>query len=117
MVSSFREEGEIRTVLTMPIRPENKHRYPSSWKEVVKRIKERADNKCEWCGAENHAPHPVTGAKVILTIAHLDHTPENCNDENLKALCQQCHNSYDTKERARGIRLRRMRAMNIEFLF
>ncbi|MBE0428022.1 MAG: hypothetical protein IBX72_15450 [Nitrospirae bacterium] len=92
----------------MQIRPENKHRYPLNWKKIVKRIKERTGNKCEWCGAENYAPHPITGANVILTVAHLDHTPENCNDENLKALCQRCHNSYDAKERARGVRIRRM---------
>jgi 5-methylcytosine-specific restriction endonuclease McrA len=35
-----------------------------------------------------------------LTIAHLDHTPENCAAENLKALCQKCHNKYDAKHRA-----------------
>jgi 5-methylcytosine-specific restriction endonuclease McrA len=101
----------------MPIRPENRHRYPKDWKDIVKRIKVRAGNRCEWCGVENYAPHLVTGAKVILTIAHLDHTPENCSEGNLKALCQQCHNSYDAEERARGIRLRERAAMNIELLF
>jgi hypothetical protein len=40
-----------------------------------------------------------------------------CKDENLKAPCQRCHNSYDAKERARGIRLRKRAAMNIEPLF
>jgi hypothetical protein len=44
----------------MPIRPENKSRYPKDWKEISQRIKMRAGNKCEWCGAENGAPHPVT---------------------------------------------------------
>lgn len=39
-------------------------------------------------------------ALVVLTIAHLDHTPENCNDDNLRAWCQKCHNSYDAKHRA-----------------
>lgn len=86
----------------MPIRPENKHRYPENWKDIRERILERANYKCEWCGTENYVLHPVTKAKVILTIAHLDHTPENCNDENLKALCQKCHNSYDAKERVKG---------------
>lgn len=37
---------------------------------------------------------------VVLTIAHLDHTPENCDPSNLRALCQQCHNRYDAKHRA-----------------
>jgi 5-methylcytosine-specific restriction endonuclease McrA len=101
----------------MPIRPENKHRYPKDWQEIRERILERANNRCEWCGAENYVPHPVTGAKVILTIAHLDHTPENCTDDNLAALCQLCHNTYDAKERVRGIRIRKMKSMNIDPLF
>lgn len=33
--------------------------------------------------------------KVILTIAHLNHTPGDDRDENLKALCQRCHLHYD----------------------
>lgn len=33
--------------------------------------------------------------KVVLTVAHLDHQPENCADDNLKALCQKCHLDYD----------------------
>lgn len=35
--------------------------------------------------------------KVVLTIAHMDHDPENWNvkDDRLAALCQQCHFRYD----------------------
>ena len=96
----------------MPIRPENKGRYPKDWKQISRRIRERAGGKCEFCGAGDGLPHPVTGSKVVLTVAHLDHTPENCGDENLKAHCQRCHNGYDAKERARGIRTRRRAALN-----
>jgi hypothetical protein len=32
--------------------------------------------------APNGAPHPVTGSRVVLTVAHLDHTPENCEAHN-----------------------------------
>lgn len=87
----------------MPIKAENKHRYPSNWKDIRKDILERAGNKCEFCGVENHTLryNPKTGkdAKIVLTIAHLDHTPENCNYDNLRALCQRCHNRYDAKHR------------------
>ena len=32
----------------------------------------------------------------MLTIAHLhDPDPMNCEDENLAALCQKCHNAHD----------------------
>lgn len=85
----------------MPISPENKKRYPKNWLEIREKILKRADNKCEFihCRAENYQPHPITGSKVVLTIAHLDHTPENCSDDNLKALCQRCHNRYDMPHR------------------
>lgn len=36
-----------------------------------------------------------TGSKVVLTVAHLNHTPEDCADDNLKAMCQGCHLHYD----------------------
>ena len=91
----------------MPIRPENKDRYPANWKEIRKAILDRAGNRCELCGVVNGGRHPETGATVVLTIMHLDHTPENCDPENLKAACQKCHNSYDAPVRAAGVKRRR----------
>ena len=32
---------------------------------------------------------------IVLTVAHLNHTPGDDRDENLKALCQWCHLNYD----------------------
>lgn len=83
----------------MPILPENKIRYPLNWKEIRTAILQRAGNRCEFCGIENYAFKP-NGARVVLTIAHMDHTPENCDPSNLRALCQACHNRYDAKHRA-----------------
>jgi 5-methylcytosine-specific restriction endonuclease McrA len=82
----------------MPILPENKDRYPKNWPQIREDILKRAQNKCETCGVANYTIRE-NGARVILTIAHLDHTPENCTPENLKALCQKCHNTYDAKHR------------------
>ena len=36
---------------------------------------------------------------MILTTAHLDHNPANNSENNLAALCQKCHNSYDAAKR------------------
>ena len=83
----------------MPIKPENKARYPSNWKEIRASILRRANNCCEFCGIPNYTIRE-NGSKVVLTIAHLDHTPENCDPSNLRALCQKCHNSYDAPHRA-----------------
>ena len=90
----------------MPIRPENRHRYPKNWPTISRRIRfERAGGRCEcigecgrhwgvrcWCW---HGRESQTGALVVLTVAHLDHTPENCDDANLRAMCQGCHLRYD----------------------
>ena len=35
--------------------------------------------------------------RIVLTIAHLDHQPENCDHENLRAWCQRHHLAYDQK--------------------
>lgn len=90
---------------------------------------ERAKNKCEVCGVENYAmgyrvkgkfhtvkeceesmdnygedllediPMEQMPIKIILTVAHLDHNPENNDLKNLKAMCQKCHNNYDIGHR------------------
>ena len=92
----------------MPIRPENRDRYPKDWKLRSRFVRVyRARNKCEWCGAENHQPHPETGGMVVLTAAHVfDRRPEAASLLNLAALCQRCHNRHDAKDRLQGRRNR-----------
>jgi hypothetical protein len=100
----------------MPIRPENRARYPADWKAISLEAREAAGWRCEGspafpdCRADNAEPHPVTGSKVVLTVAHLDHQPENCDRSNLRAWCQRCHNTYDAPERWKGIQARRAAA-------
>lgn len=121
----------------MPIRPENKARYPADWPQIRERILARAGNCCEKCKVPNReriargagddantymthdaavycadtgrliaAEYPMCSYEVdrmvdiVLTIAHLDHTPENCADENLRAWCQRCHLRYDQQHHA-----------------
>ncbi|MFZ1326231.1 MAG: hypothetical protein WAT67_09480 [Candidatus Contendobacter sp.] len=99
----------------MPIRPENKHRYPKNWRQIRAAILERADHRCEFRGIPNHVWRKRHGqtwtediglaeawvmdgeriTRIVLTIAHLDHTPEHCDPSNLAALCQRCHLTYD----------------------
>ena len=94
----------------MPIRPEERKRYPKDWAEISLRVRRDAEWTCEWCSAIDGLPHPTTGATVVLTVAHLDHTPENCQRSNLRALCQKCHNAYDAPHRRAGIIRRRVHA-------
>lgn len=47
----------------------------------------------------NAASHQVTGSKVVLTIAHLDYTSENCNPAILRSWCQRCDHTHDAGAR------------------
>ena len=38
---------------------------------------------------------PVRVIEIVLTVAHLDHRPENNDPANLQALCQRCHLNHD----------------------
>lgn len=100
----------------MPIRPENRALYPKNWKsQVVPSIRDRSGGVCEGspafpdCRAVNGEQHPISGAKVVLTVAHLNHDPRDCSPENLRHWCQKCHNTYDAHHRAAGIKQRRAR--------
>lgn len=110
----------------------NRALYPPHWEEISLAARARAGNRCQFCGVENGAlgwrergkfvefrefiegkyPHPIAVSKImkiVLTVAHLDHDPANCADENLRALCQQCHLRYDVDHHARNAALTRHR--------
>ncbi len=132
----------------MPIRPENRSRYPADWKTViVPAVRERSGNICEECGVKNHElggrlpggrwmkaeptgdnglrlTWPELGTyhwcsdgerrevlriiRIVLTVAHLDHDDLETRDiTRLRHWCQRCHNRYDAKMRAEGIKARR----------
>lgn len=45
----------------------------------------------------------IKPARIVLTTAHIhDPDPMNCADDNLQALCQQCHNRLDAPMRAKN---------------
>lgn len=92
-------------------------KYCSDWKLRSKFIRfYRAKNCCEFCGAHNYWPHPVTGSYVVLTVAHLDHDITNNSFFNLAALCQRCHLSYDSKHHSLTRKLNRLRnQLSIDF--
>lgn len=135
----------------MPIKPENRARYPKEWPEIRSAILDRAGNRCEKCKAPNRARIARGGGKdcgtymldsadvfcdetgeylgmcrhsdydllrmvdVVLTVAHLDHTPENCDPENLRAWCQKCHLAYDHEHHQKNAQAtRRARSGTLE---
>lgn len=132
----------------MPIKPENRARYPKDWPEIRARILQRAGMRCEHdgCAARHRAEGywrngafvPMSRAlrdagckvgdsidcsdgsiikliRIVLTIAHLDHTPENCDDSNLRAMCQRHHLAYDAEHHKQtAYATRRARANTLE---
>lgn len=81
--------------------PFDRSKYPPDWREIAASVRARAGDKCEGtphfpdCRAVNGKPHPVTGSRVVLTVAHLDHDTTHNDPENLRALCQRCHLDWD----------------------
>lgn len=52
---------------------------------------------------------------IVLTVAHLDHQPENCAPANLAAMCQRHHLAYDQQHHAQtAYRTRKDRAGTAE---
>jgi hypothetical protein len=157
----------------MPIKPENRARYPKDWPVISAAIRERAKWRCEWtvggcrCTARQYAvghwrlcrelgasgsywlwmpnygsgPHDAAGQGlewpsmqrwtfkdarqfaaelfdanpedpkpivIVLTVAHLNHEPEDVRSENHAALCQRHHLHYDRHHHAQtGYRTRK----------
>ena len=149
----------------MPIKPENRHRYPAHWPQIRDEVLADASYRCQWpgCGARHHAVghwrlgrnewawHPVCGSGpvdaagdgrswpdlqllsyaearefaqvendngvidgraivIVLTVAHLDHQPENCDRTNLRAFCQRHHLAYDQPHHLETAYMARMAA-------
>ena len=92
---------------------------------AVRRPANAADDGDGFC-AETGNPMPGTGGtavqwgkpvRIVLTVAHLDHRPENCGSDNLRAWCQRCHNRHGAPMRRAGIVARRRAARAIGDLF
>lgn len=84
-----------RASIMSPIKPERKKLYPPNWEKISELVIEKANYKCELCGADNGFPHPVTKSQVVLTVHHINGDPTDNRRVNLIALCQRCHLRLD----------------------
>ncbi len=107
----------------MPLSREARAKYPPDWDERALAVKEAAGWRCQctgYCkrpgdhlGADGRCvnvhgrPAYGTGARVVLTAAHLDHDPWNWEDPRIRALCNGCHLHYDREHHARSRAKRR----------
>jgi hypothetical protein len=86
----------------------DKKRYPKNWKDISLKIKQDAGWICQECGKQCRKPgEKFDTHKRTLTVAHLNHIPEDIRNDNLKALCAPCHLRYDAKHHAESRRKKR----------
>lgn len=68
----------------------NKYGYSSEFNnELKQKIRERDNFVCQYCGIteeENQEKYNTN-----LHVHHIDYNKENCNEDNLIALCYSCH--------------------------
>ena len=99
--------------------PFNRKLYPKNWEELALLLKESVGWRCQGspaypdCRAQHGQAHPVTGSRVVLTVAHLDHNPSNNDFTNLRVWCQRCHNTYDAPHRAETRRKKKRRECSV----
>ena len=81
--------------------PMDKKRYPKEWKDIALSIKEKSGWCCQICRKQCRRPgEPFDTQKRTLTVAHLNHKPEDIRPANLLAMCAPCHLRYDAKHHA-----------------
>ena len=114
--------------------PMDKSLYPKDWDTIALAIKTEVAWACESCGklctrpgetptefCDRIAVNRLSECPVVrdylthprryqLGVAHLDHTPGNCDRANLRAWCTSCHCRYDLRAMALKRRLKAERA-------
>ncbi len=128
--------------------PMDRSLYPSDWDEIALAIKNDADWQCKACGRPCRRPEETFDElyqrlpsywepywwsweesdyervkiarphRFKLTVAHLDHNPQNCDRNNLRAWCTPCHARYDLKQMGlkRALKAERAGQLRIEGL-
>lgn len=88
--------------------PMQRELYPDNWEAIAAAVKEAAGWKCQKCGKQCRRPgEPFDTHRNTLTVAHMNHTPQDISPENLKALCAPCHLRYDAKHHVETRRKKR----------
>lgn len=114
--------------------PWDRSLYPDNWDELALEIKNEANWTCQACSRPCRKPGedladlakrlpPVwlpyfqeKPRRFVLTVAHMDHRPENCDRKNLRAWCVPCHARYDLQQMGtkRALKAERAGQLRIE---
>lgn len=68
--------------LTWRTEDDKKFMKSAEWKKIRKRILERDDSTCRYCGIKR---------TTHMQINHIDGNPKNHSDDNLEVICSSCH--------------------------
>lgn len=94
--------------------PMQRERYPDEWEQIAYQLKESVNWVCQKCGKQCRKPgEPFDTHKRTLTVAHLNHIPEDTRPDNLMAMCAPCHLRYDAKHHAETRHQRKTAASHI----
>lgn len=116
--------------------PMDRSLYPSSWDEIARTIKNQVLWNCQACDRPCRKPGETMAdfakrlpevwlpsfkekpGRFVLTVAHLDHVPQNCDRSNLRAWCAPCHCRYDLKAmgQKKQLKLERLGQLRLEGL-
>ncbi|QQF52439.1 HNH endonuclease [Campylobacter fetus subsp. venerealis] len=66
--------------------------YPDKWNEISKKMKEKANYRCQQCG--KNCKNDIAN----LHTHHINGDKSNCNPSNLKVLCAKCHSEQPYHE-------------------
>lgn len=114
----------------------DRKRYPKNWNQIATKIKDKANWHCEKCDRPCRQPgeswenledrlgeqwslyetveddefgfvEVPKFHRFTMSVSHLNHIPEDCRPENLKALCSVCHLRYDATYHAQSVKANR----------
>lgn len=97
----YHESRKHRALRVSVIVPYDRTKYPAEWEKIARKIKDDADWTCRECGKLCRRPGETFDThRRTLTVAHLNHTPMDVSEGNLRALCAPCHLRYDAPMKA-----------------
>lgn len=81
-------------------------KYPDDWDKISLRVRRESGGQCQCtgeCGLHrgqrcvelDGEDALFASGLVVLTVAHRNHYPPDCRDENLLAMCNTCHLRMD----------------------
>lgn len=73
--------------------------YPTNWKEVATKFKQKKGLKCKNCGLKDKTGHN----QWFYDVDHKNGNKGDCSSDNLQVLCKLCHTYKDSYHKKQAI--------------